>query len=227
MELVTWRQPDDELETPRIGWALVTAICYAVPPALFALAIWNVWRFRELPLSATVASVIWVVFTVWCVWMSISMDGGFQRWTIARLGQFGPRRFVWIDRIDGEPPRISIGYRLFGRRFFFDTFSAVDLRQVSWNFGQASAMSRHEMADWCVVVQFRWTEPPSKWWSHVWRGDCGFGFQGEKARIYEFGETLVTFFRRAGIDFSASADGSKYHVIGATGSEGRAGDESP
>lgn len=124
MKLVTTRQPDDELETQRIGWALVTAICYAIPPALFALGIWNLWRFRELPWSTTGASVIWMVFTVWFLWMLISMDGGIQRWSIARLGQFGPRRFAWIDRIDGEPPRISIGFQMFGRRFFLRLVSS-------------------------------------------------------------------------------------------------------
>lgn len=227
MELVTRQQPDDEMETPRIGWALVTAICYSIPPALFALGIWNLWRIRELPRVTTAASIIWVVFTVWCIWMSISMDGGIQRWSIARLGQFGPRRFVWIDRIEGKPPRISIGFRLFDRRFFYDSFPVADLRQIRWSSGQATAMSRQEMCDWSVVVSFDWTEPPSKWWSHDYRGQCAFGFQGEKARIYEFGETLVAFFRRAGIDFSVSADGCQYHVVGATGNEGRAGDESP
>jgi len=226
MSLVTTRPPDDELETPRVGSVLGAAICYSIPPALFALGLWNLTRFRELPWMTMVASILWVVFTVWFTWMSISIDGGFQRWSIARLGQFGPRRFVWIDRIEGEPPRISIGFRMFGRRFFYDSFAAVELRKVSWNFGQASAMSVHEMSDWSVVVSFHWTEPPSKWWSHDYRGLCGFGFQGEKARIYEFGETLVAFFRRAGIDFSASADGCKYHVVEATDDEGRVGDKS-
>ena len=227
MELITRRQPDDEFETPWAGSLIGAAFFYSIPPALLALAVRNLFRFRELPLSATVASVIWIVFTVWCVWMSISMDGGFQRWSIARLGQIGAKHFVWIDRIEGEPPRISIGFRRFGRRFFYESFPAVDLRKVRWSCGQASAMSRQEMADWSVVVSFHWTEPPNKWWSHDYRGQCGFGFQGEKARIYDFGETLVAFLRRAGIDFSASADGRKYRRIGATGSEGRAGDESP
>lgn len=88
-------------------------------------------------------------------------------------------------------------------------------------------MSRHEMSDWSVVVSFHWTEPPRQWWSHDYRGLSGFGFQGEKARICEFGETLVAFFRRAGIDFSASADGCQYHVVGTTEHEGRSRDESP
>ena len=227
MKLVTTRQPDDELETPRIGWALVTAICYAIPPALFALGIWNLWRFRELPWSTTIASVIWIAFTVWCVWMSISMDGGFQKWSIARLGQFGQKRFVWIDHIEGEPPRISIGFRMFGRRYFYDSFPVDELRQVRWNSGQASAMSRQEMADWSAVVSFHWTEPPSKWWSHNYRGMCGFGFQGEKAHIAAFGESLVAFLRRTGVEFKALPDGCGYRAIRSPAEEGQTTDDLP
>ena len=227
MELVTRRQPDAELETPRIGWALVTAICYAIPPALLALAIWNVVRFRELPLSATVASVIWIVFTVWCVWVSISMDGGFQRWAIARLGQFGCKHFVWIDRVEGEPPRISTGFRLGRRRFFYYSFPTVELQKVSWNFGQASARSRQEMADWSVTMWFDPTEPRSRWWSDAYRGQYGFGFQGEKARVAAFGESLVAFLRRTGVEFEALPDGCGYQAIRSLTEEGTSADDLP
>lgn len=213
MKLVTTRPPDDELETPRYGSLIGSTICYSIPPALLALAVWNVVRFQELPISATVASVIWIVFTVWLVWGSISTDGGFQRWSIGRLGQFGMRHYVWIDRVEGEPPLISTGFRLGRRRLFYDSFPAAELQTVRWNSGQASAMSQREMADWSVTMWFHPTEPRSKWWSDFYRGGCGFGFQGEKARVAVFGESLVAFLRRTGVEFEASADGCCHHVI--------------
>ncbi len=221
MKLVTTRPPDDEMETPRYGSLIGSTIFYSIPPALLALAIWNLFRFRVLPLSAIIASVIWIVFTVWCVWMSISMDGGVQRWAIARLGQFGMKHFVWIDRVDGEPPRVSTGFRLGQRRYFYYSFPATELRKVSWSFGQASAMSQQELADWSVTISFHSTEPRSRWWDDFYRGQYGFGFQGEKARITAFGESLVAFLRRTGVEFEASADGCQYHVVGTTEHEGR------
>lgn len=227
MELVTRRQPDDELETPRYGSLIGATLCYSIPPALLALAIWNVVRFRELPLSTTVASVIWIVFTVWCVWVSISMDGGFQRWAIARLGQFGCKHFVWIDRVEGEPPRILTGFRWGRRRFFYYSFPTVELQKVSWNFGQASARSRQEMADWSVTMWFDPTEPRSRWWSDAYRGQYGFGFQGEKARVAAFGESLVAFLRRTGVEFKALPDGCGYQVVRSLTEEGTSADDLP
>jgi hypothetical protein len=227
MRLVTTRVPDDEMETPRFGSLVGATIFYSVPPALFGLAVWNLVRVRELPISATVASVIWIVFTLWYVWMSVSMDGGFQRWAIARLGQFGMRYFVWIDRVEGELPRISTGFRLGQRRFLNDSFVVTELRNVSWNHGQASAMSQHELADWSTTMRFQPSEPRSNWWSDTFRGQCGFGFCGEKARIAAFGESLVAFLRRAGVEFEALPDGCGYQVVGPTAVEGKAADDLP
>ncbi len=227
MALVTTRPPDDELVTPWAGSLIGATICYSIPPALFTLAIWNMWRFRELPWITTIASVIWFLFTVWFVWTSISMDGGFQRWAIARLGQFGQKHFVWIDRIECEPTRISIGFRAAGRRFFNDSFPVTELRQVNWCYGQASAMSSREMADWSVTVWFHPAEPRSKWWSDFYRGQFSIGFHGEKARVAAFGESLVAFLRRTGVDFEASADGCCYQVIGHPAEEGKTKDDLP
>lgn len=227
MELVTRRQPDDEMAVPRYGSLICTTIFYSIPLALLSLAIWNVSRFRELPLSATIASVIWIVFTVWCVWTTISMDDGFQRWAIARLGQFGMKHFVWIDRIEGEPPRISTGFRLGRRRFFYYSFPTVKLQKVSWNFGQASARSRQEMADWSVTIWFDPTEPRSRWWSDAYRGQYGFGFQGEKARVAAFGESLVAFLRRTGVEFKALPEDCGYQAIGSLTEEGTSADDLP
>lgn len=224
MKSVTSRPPDDEMETPRIGSLIGSVVFYSIPPALLALAVWNLVWFRDLPWITARASVVWIVFTVWYVWTSISMDGGFQRWAIARLGQFGMRHFVWIDRITGEPPRISTGFRWGRRRFLYDSFPAIDLLKVSWNHGQASALSQQELADWSAMLWFQPTEPRSKWWSDTFRGQCGFGFCGEKARIAAFGESLVDFLRRAGVEFETLPEGYGYRVVSSLAHERNAAD---
>jgi hypothetical protein len=208
------------MATPWRTSSVASVIGHSIMLALMALAFTNLLRFRELPKITTGASVIWISLNVWYVWMTVSMEGGFRRWGIARLGQFGRRHFVWIDRTDGGSPRVSVGFRAMGRRFFYHSYPATDLHKVNWNFGQASAMSRQEMADWSTTMWFHPTEPKDNGWTDFYRGQCSFGFQREKARIAEFGESLVKFLKRAGLEFEPLADGCGYRVITPASGEG-------
>jgi hypothetical protein len=202
---------DDELMTPQVGGP-GAIIFYAISFALLGTAFWNLWNYDARPVVTLIASVLWLLLVGFLTYYSLGEDGGPKQYLINRLGAFGAKQFVWIERSGGQPD-VCFGYRLFGRRFHYLKIQAGQIESVCWNAGQGTALAGRDMNDWNVIVWYK--ELPNKTGWPRWTPLCPKGLYilgpcGPKDMIARLGLTLVEFLGRTGTVLLPSKDECRY-----------------
>jgi hypothetical protein len=209
-----------ELAVPQPRGARTEAFVLSAIVLVFTgFAIWRLASTdrRALPYGYVhlVASSLWLLLVGYYVWRNCR-NGGFHKNLTQHLGQFSRKHFVERYQLESGAAAIRLGFRLFGRRFFYEQVVQVaDIVIVEWSCGQSTCKAGRDMHDWQVHVCYDLHTPamaqsqetagpekPSRW-------SCLIGC-GCKETIRAFGVEFLGFLGQAGTDFVRGRDDHTY-----------------
>ncbi len=196
------------IEIPRSGGAVFVIVFSTVLVFFVGVAISNLLNHESVPLFAIILSVLWLLIVASGITMGILEERGLRRFIINRLANVSAHQFVEITPQHGDDLMVRFGFILLGRDFIHLQIRRAKLASVAWSSGQATSLAGHDMNDWEVHLWYgckgskRWTS------SSGYREEAlhVVGPHGPKQEAGALGESLVDFFRSAGIDLHATKD---------------------
>ena len=190
------------MDLPRPEGAVFEIVVSTVVVVFVAVAISNLVDYEFVPLYAIVLSVLWLLIVAIGLSVSIREDRGLRLFIINRLAGLSAHQFVEILPRQGDDLVVRFGFTLLGGDFNQLQIRRAKLASVEWCSGQATSLAGHDMNDWEVHLWYgckgskRWTS------SSGYREEAlhVVGPHGPKQEAGALGESLVDFFRSAGID---------------------------
>ena len=191
---------------------MVMAIWYALVLLSVAIAIWNLLRAHEIPITSTIASLVWLGLVYLLVSMPLRDEGGVGPYFINRLGAFSSHHFARIFPGKGQTSWLAIGYTLWGRDYYYRHLETADLSSVDWHAGQGSSMSGRDLNDWSVVVWYHDENRPARKFYPGARNEelLIVGPQGSRAEVTAFGQQLVKFLIESGVSLTPGSDACEF-----------------
>jgi hypothetical protein len=177
------------------------------------LGVRNLRDWRATPTIALVASALWLLLVATMLAGACREAGGPHRLLLDAIGAIAGRHFVAIEREDGGQPLVCFGWRRLGWRVYHIKIRSDGIESVSWNAGQASAMSGDDVDDWSVAVWFATASVATSARPVDRRSALSLhlvGPSGSHRRIAELGHVLVAFLRSAGLPLVEAEGGAKF-----------------
>lgn len=193
--------PFAELRVPTPGSAIASTLGYSLGLVLMLVAAGNLVYVHRIPTSASIASVLWLVIVSWIVISNLRDEGGIRQYVVNRLGAYSQHHFIRATPHDAANT-ISIGYVLFHRPLNFLTIGTTAISSISWDSGQATAMSGRDMNDWHVALWYRHIEGPQRRPFPGLRDEEIFiiGRSGARSTKEIVGKQLVEFLLSVGLE---------------------------
>lgn len=200
--------PAIELRIPPSGRAIGMAIWYALVLMTIAIAVCNLLRAHQIPIASTIASVLWLGMVYLLVSMNLRKEGSIRQYIVNRLGAFSGRHFARILPGEGQTTWLAVGYRLWGRDFYYLHIETADLSSVAWHAGQGSGMSGRDLNDWRVLLWYRDANRPAR---KFYPGELLIvGPAGSRAEVPAFGQQLVKFLIESGVSLTPGRDDCEF-----------------
>ncbi len=190
------------MDVPRPTGAGFTIVLSTIVLFFVAIAISNLVDYESVPLFAIVLSVLWLLIVATTITVGIREEHGLRLYILNRLATVSAHHFVEILPQHGDDLMVRFGFTLLGGDFNQLQIRRAKLASVEWSSGQATSLAGHDMNDWEVHLWYgckgskRWTS------SSGYREEAlhVVGPHGPKQEAGALGESLVDFFRSAGID---------------------------
>ncbi len=167
------------------------------------LAIFNLVLFREMPISGLLASAVWLLLILLCVWGLHTYNAGLQHSLICFMGVFSHYHFAAVCRQAEGWDALCFGYKLLGFRFYLLKIKCEGIQTVDWSTGQLSSRLGRDANDWHVVVWYDERQATKgRSWDCFDKYDLGLYIVGpEQAKIEaeKLGNRLVAFLRNADV----------------------------
>lgn len=200
-----------ELRLPPPGGVLLATVGYATALLIMAVAVGNLCYANCIPATALVASLIWL--GGFGFYLSMDLAAGCRPFLINRLGRYSRDHFLRAERVSGEGRRISIGYRLCKQEWFTLQVDASAISSLNWSAGQATSLAGRDMDDWHVALWYHHPDRPRG----QFPGDRPEAFvlmgpPGPKDVVDDFGQQLVAFLTRAGVNFTPGKDSCEFNT---------------
>jgi hypothetical protein len=205
--------PHAELPIPHPAGAVWVTVGYLLVLLFVVIATGNLFYARHIPLSATIASLLWLSLVGFVTLLNLR-DEGVEQYVVNRLGTYSRRHYVRATPSIGKAKSISIGYQLFGRDFSYLNVDADAISSVDWNSGQATSMAGRDMNDWHVALWHRHPQGPQRTPFFPGARDDEifiFGRIGPRPMAEAFGKQLVEFLITAGVELTPGTNGREFN----------------
>lgn len=188
-----------ELLIPKERREIIAAIVLSLLIAGFMAATVYLAFHNLINFQGIVPSFLWLLL-VGVFFFALFTEYPLRRLGLNILGLFALKHFLEADSTAAESKTIALGFRFWGRKFYYFKVSPRQIDEVHWSSGQLSSKCGKDMNDWQVAL---WLAPNSSGSENAL--DCIYllGQAGAKKEVEAFGLSVVKFLRDAGAKVTA------------------------